>query len=61
MQNDAGKSEMEGVRRKPYEPPTLVAISLRPEEAVLGVCKSTHSSGPVSSPCFVLQCKPMGS
>jgi len=26
--------------KKPYEPPQLTTISLRPEEAVLGHCKS---------------------
>jgi len=29
--------------RKLYEPPKLVTISLRPEEAVLGHCKSPSS------------------
>jgi hypothetical protein len=61
MQNNAGKSEKEGIRRKPYEPPTLVAISLRPEEAVLGTCKSTHFAGPVSSQCSVMACRIIGS
>ena len=32
------------------EPPALVAISLRPEEAVLGTCKN-HSSGPGQASC----------
>jgi hypothetical protein len=35
-----------------YEPPQLTAISLRPEEAVLGHCKSTTSGGPAASTCF---------
>lgn len=29
--------------RKPYEPPHLTTISLRPEEAVLGHCKTSNS------------------
>lgn len=29
--------------KKPYEPPKLVAICLRPDEAVLGHCKSVSS------------------
>ena len=29
-----------------YEPPRVLAISLRPEEAVLGHCKIAGSSGP---------------
>ena len=30
----------ESADKRPYEPPKLVTISLRPEEAVLGHCKS---------------------
>jgi hypothetical protein len=32
--------------KKPYEPPQLTAISLRPEEAVLGHCKIAGQSMP---------------
>jgi hypothetical protein len=32
--------------KKPYEPPQLTAISLRPEEAVLGHCKIVGQSMP---------------
>jgi hypothetical protein len=31
--------------RKLYEPPQLVTISLRPEEAVLGHCKIAGATG----------------
>jgi hypothetical protein len=46
-----------------YEPPRVVAISLRPEEAVLGHCKMSilGSSGPGSSVCVVLLCSSVGS
>ena len=37
--------------KKPYEPPQLTAISLRPEEAVLGHCKVAGGTGPVSAGC----------
>ncbi|MGC2446109.1 MAG: hypothetical protein WA485_16575 [Candidatus Sulfotelmatobacter sp.] len=30
---------------KPYEPPRLATISLRPEEAVLGACKTLNTGG----------------
>jgi len=33
--------------RKPYAKPEVSQIQLRPEEAVLGFCKSTSRSGPV--------------
>jgi len=32
--------------KKPYQPPQLTAISLRPEEAVLGHCKISGQSQP---------------
>jgi hypothetical protein len=41
--------------KRPYQPPQLTTISLRPEEAVLGSCKIAGSAGPVS-----VGCQPMG-
>lgn len=35
--------------KKPYDPPQVTAIQLRPEEAVLGFCKNTSSAGQFSS------------
>ena len=40
------------LERKPYEPPKLIRVSLRPEEAVLGHCKITGHAGPVSGSCM---------
>jgi hypothetical protein len=37
--------------KKPYQPPQVMAISLRPEEAVLGHCKISGAGGPVSASC----------
>ena len=37
--------------RKPYESPRLATISLRPEEAVLGHCKTLNSGGSLGSSC----------
>jgi hypothetical protein len=37
--------------KKPYQPPQVTAISLRPEEAVLGHCKISGTGGPVSASC----------
>jgi hypothetical protein len=47
--------------KQKYEAPQLVAISLRPEEAVLGHCKVSGSAGPGASSCFVLFCSSIGS
>jgi hypothetical protein len=45
--------ENQGQVKKTYEPPRVTLISLRPEEAVLGHCKSLGSSGPVQSSCHM--------
>jgi hypothetical protein len=46
MNHEASQSE----GKKPYETPRLTTINLRPEEAVLGHCK-TPSGGPSGSVC----------
>lgn len=44
--------------KKTYEPPHLTTISLRPEEAVLGHCKTMNSGGSQGGSCsnFILPC-----
>jgi len=37
--------------RKPYAKPEVQQVSLRPEEAVLGSCKTTKTSGPAQAIC----------
>jgi hypothetical protein len=49
------------VKKKEYEPPQLITISLRPEEAVLGHCKMAGVAGSVSSSCTLLFCSSIGS
>ena len=44
-----------------YEPPKIVRVSLRPEEAVLGHCKIPGSTGPVSASCTSRTCQSFGS
>lgn len=46
MNDDAGNPN-----KKAYESPRVTVISLRPEEAVLGHCKSMSASGPVGASC----------
>ena len=48
-------------KKQEYQPPQLVTISLRPEEAVLGHCKMSGVSGSVGSICTVLFCSSIGS
>jgi hypothetical protein len=40
--------------RKPYEKPTLSEVALRPEEAVLGACKTMGVAGPAEADCTAL-------
>jgi len=47
MNNEQGQAD----RKKTYDPPQLNTISLRPEEAVLGHCKISGGSGPVTASC----------
>jgi hypothetical protein len=62
MNNEAMQAEtMQGQGKKKYEPPRLVTINLRPEEAVLGHCKISASAGPVTSTCAALNCMTIGS
>ena len=37
--------------RRPYQKPEVTQVSLRPEEAVLGSCKTKTSSGPGQAGC----------
>lgn len=39
--------------RRPYEAPKVVRVSLRPDEAVLGHCKTPSSAGPAAPGCAV--------
>jgi hypothetical protein len=54
--------KMTGKTRKPYAKPEVAQVQLRPEEAVLGFCKSTSRSGPVHGRCNVpTSCLSLGS
>jgi hypothetical protein len=48
-------------KKRTYEAPHVVTISLRPEEAVLGHCKISGSAGPGTASCTVLFCGSIGS
>ena len=50
-----------GTKRKPYEKPTLSQVALRPDEAVLGNCKTMSVAGPANSDCVALGCMTSGS
>jgi hypothetical protein len=48
--------------RKPYEPPQLTTISLRPDEAVLSHCKTSTSGSFTLGSCHAFGlCKTQGS
>jgi len=44
------------LKKKPYSKPEFKRVDLRPEEAVLGNCKMSASSGPGSAG----SCSPLG-
>jgi hypothetical protein len=47
---------------KPYSKPELTQVVLRPEEAVLGFCKSSTAAGPGRSACTLMPaCSTAGS
>jgi len=39
------------VAKKPYKKPEVRQVKLRPEEALLGFCKTTGSYGPATANC----------
>jgi hypothetical protein len=48
--------------KKPYEKPTLAETPLRPDEAVLGNCKTVSVAGPVMADCTnFVGCSTVGS
>ena len=48
--------------KKNYGAPVVTRISLRPQEAVLGNCKSLSSAGPVGASCTSAgACRTIGS
>ena len=52
MKNDSANDvALASNARKPYEKPSIKVVPLRPEEAVLGNCKTGSNSGPLQSLC----------
>ncbi|MGH9715330.1 MAG: hypothetical protein ACRD4R_01155 [Candidatus Acidiferrales bacterium] len=56
-----GEAPEEQAGAQPYEPPKVIRVNLRPEEAVLGHCKISGSAGPASGSCTVPGCFVPGS
>ncbi|MFZ2491257.1 MAG: hypothetical protein WA208_07215 [Thermoanaerobaculia bacterium] len=49
-------------QKKPYQKPSIARYPLRVEEAVLGFCKTTGSTGPSGGNCKSFgNCKTFGS
>jgi hypothetical protein len=56
------KSQPEAKRKRAYQKPELTQVSLRPEEAVLGVCKSASVSAAGHANCTITpKCSSTGS
>lgn len=60
-EDDPMKKPTNQESRKPYQKPVLLRFPLRPEEAVLGFCKSTTAPGPSGGNCMSLSCMTQGS
>jgi hypothetical protein len=54
------ESKQPDERKAPYEPPRVLTINLRPEEAVLGHCK-TSTGGGIRIGCQFFTCSSVGS
>ena len=57
----SARGKKENKEKKPYLKPEVKQVALRPEEAVLGFCKTTVVAGPLSSACATLACLSNGS
>ena len=51
--NDESRQDPKDEAKKTYAKPQIQEVPLRPEEAVLGACKTAGVGGPVSSDCTV--------
>ena len=60
---EKGQHDSEGRRlKKPYTPPSIQRVELRPEEAVLGFCKNSAAAGPLNARCVIVSpCSSQGS
>jgi hypothetical protein len=47
-------------QKKRYVKPELRQVDLRPEEAVLGNCKTAGVAGPLSGNCLMASCSVIG-
>jgi hypothetical protein len=52
---------MKDPQKKPYVKPEVTQVPLRPDEAVLGNCKSAGVTGPASMNCGTMVCSTVGS
>jgi hypothetical protein len=49
--NDESRPSSNDAAKKPYAKPQIQEVPLRPEEAVLGACKTASISGPAQAKC----------
>lgn len=43
---NTGRNDDSPQQKRPYQSPSMVVVALRPDEAVLGACKTASASGP---------------
>jgi hypothetical protein len=49
--DESTNADKNGAGKKPYSKPQIQEVPLRPDEAVLGNCKTSSSSGPAQHRC----------
>jgi hypothetical protein len=62
VMDEEKRSGQNEATRRPYAPPGLEKVLLRPDEAVLGFCKNNTKAGPTHVNCRAVgQCATQGS
>lgn len=61
--NESERQKKEARTKKPYEKPRMRRVELRPQEAVLGACKSSGGTvgGGAGGTCSTVTCQSQGS
>ncbi len=57
---ESKRKRNECVGKKPYTKPEIKQVELKPEEAVLGICKQASQGGPGGT-CSPVPCSDIGS
>lgn len=59
--HSSANSETSQSVKRTYRKPRIESVEMRPNEALLGACKTSSSAGPASPSCSTLSCSSLGS